>query len=103
MTSFRDLHVKGDPLLMVNVWDAGIAKMMAALGAKALATSSAAHAFVLGRPHGGTVTRDEALTHASEIAAATNLPVQGDFENGFGDDPLHRQCRNSRPNIGGCP
>ena len=87
MTSFRDLHVKGDPLLMINVWDAGIAKMMAALGAKALATSSAAHAFILGRPDGGTVTRDEALTHASEIAAATNLPVQGDFENGFGDDP----------------
>ena len=87
MTSFRDLHVRGDPLLMINVWDAGGAKMMHALGAKALATSSAAQAFTLGRPDGGTISRDEALTHAQTIAAATPLPVQGDFENGFGDDP----------------
>lgn len=85
--SFRALHVPGDPLLMINVWDAGGAKMMHALGAKALATSSAAHAFTLGRPDGGTISRDEALAHAQDIAAATPLPVQGDFENGFGDSP----------------
>ncbi|PJI91628.1 2-methylisocitrate lyase-like PEP mutase family enzyme [Yoonia maricola] len=85
--TFRALHVKGDPCLMVNVWDKGSAKMMAAMGAKALATSSAAHAFTLGRPDGGTVTRDEALAHAADIISVTNLPVQGDFENGFGDDP----------------
>ncbi|MCK0094690.1 isocitrate lyase/phosphoenolpyruvate mutase family protein [Yoonia sp. F2084L] len=85
--TFRALHVKGDPLLMINVWDRGSAKMMAAMGAKALATSSAAHAFTMGRPDGGTVTRDEALAHAAEIVSATPLPVQGDFENGFGDDP----------------
>lgn len=85
--TFRALHIKGDPLLMVNVWDGGSAKMMAAMGAKALATSSAAHAFTLGRPDGGTLTRDEALAHAQDIVSATPLPVQGDFENGFGDDP----------------
>jgi len=85
--AFRSLHVKGDPLLMVNVWDRGSAKMMTAMGAKALATSSAAHAFTMGRPDGGTVTRDEALAHAQEIVSVTPLPVQGDFENGFGDDP----------------
>lgn len=85
--TFRDLHVPGDPLLMVNVWDKGTARMMAAMGAKALATSSAAHAFAMGRPDGGTLTRDEALAHAAEIVSATDLPVQGDFENGFGDDP----------------
>jgi 2-methylisocitrate lyase-like PEP mutase family enzyme len=84
---FRALHVKGNPFILVNVWDAGSAKMMAAMGAKALATSSAAHAFTLGRADGGTVTLDEALAHAQDICAATPLPVQGDFENGFGDDP----------------
>ena len=85
--TFRDLHVKGSPFILTNVWDTGTAKMMAGLGAKALATSSAAHAYVMGRPDGGTVTRDEALAHGQEIVAATALPVQGDFENGFGDDP----------------
>jgi len=87
MTSFRDLHVKGQPFVLANIWDRGSALMMEGLGARALATSSAAHAFTLGRPDGGTVTRDEALTHASEILSVTKLPVQGDFENGFGDDP----------------
>lgn len=87
MTTFRDLHKPGDPFLMVNVWDAGTAKLMASLGAKALATSSAAHAYVMGRPDGGSVSRDDALAHAEEIVSATSLPVQGDFENGFGDDP----------------
>ena len=85
--TFRALHVKGTPFILGNVWDAGSAKMMARMGARALATSSAAHAFTLGRPDGGTVTRDEALAHAQDICAATTLPVQGDFENGFGDDP----------------
>lgn len=61
--------------------------MMAALGAKALATSSAAHAFTLGRADMGGVSRDEALAHAGAMVAATNLPVSGDFENGFGDAP----------------
>ena len=85
--AFRKLHIPGDPVIMVNVWDRGSARMMQAMGAKALATSSAAHAFTLGRPDGGTISRDEALTHAAEIVSAVTVPVQGDFENGFGDDP----------------
>lgn len=85
--SFRALHVKGRPFVLANAWDAGSAKMLAALGAQAIATSSAAHAFTLGRPDGGTLTRDEALGHAQDIVAAVKVPVQGDFENGFGDDP----------------
>lgn len=84
--SFHDLHQSGC-FVIPNPWDRGSAQMMAALGAKALATSSAAHAFTLGRPDGGTVERDEALAHAQDLLAATNLPVSGDFENGFGDDP----------------
>ena len=87
MASFRALHQSGNPLVMINVWDAGTAKLMMARGARALATSSAALAYTLGRPDGGTVTRDEALAHAQDIVAATDLPVQGDFENGFGDSP----------------
>lgn len=86
-SAFRALHKPGDPFILVNVWDAGSARMAAKLGAQALATSSAAHAFTLGRPDGGTVSRDEALSHAEDLVAATGLPVNGDFENGYGDDP----------------
>jgi 2-methylisocitrate lyase-like PEP mutase family enzyme len=84
--AFHDLHQSGC-FVIPNPWDRGSAQMMAALGAKALATSSAAHAFTLGRPDLGGVTRDEALAHAEDLIAATDLPVSGDFENGFGDSP----------------
>ncbi|MCF2903837.1 isocitrate lyase/phosphoenolpyruvate mutase family protein [Octadecabacter sp. CECT 8868] len=87
MTTFRDLHKPGQPFILANAWDAGSAKMLKSLGAQAIATSSAAHAFTLGRPDGLGVTRDEALAHAQDLIAATGLPVQGDFENGWGDDP----------------
>jgi 2-methylisocitrate lyase-like PEP mutase family enzyme len=83
---FHDLHQQGC-FVIPNPWDRGSARMMAALGAKALATSSAAHAFTLGRPDLGGVSRDEALAHAEDLIAATSLPVSGDFENGFGDMP----------------
>ncbi len=84
--AFHDLHQQGC-FVIPNPWDRGSARMMAALGARALATSSAAHAFTLGRPDMGGVTRDEALAHAQDLIAATDLPVSGDFENGFGDSP----------------
>jgi 2-methylisocitrate lyase-like PEP mutase family enzyme len=83
---FHDLHQAGC-FVIPNPWDRGSARMMAALGAKALATSSAAHAFTLGRPDLGGVSRDEALAHAQDLLAATDLPISGDFENGFGDSP----------------
>lgn len=84
--AFHDLHQRGC-FVIPNPWDRGSARMMAALGARALATSSAAHAFTLGRPDMGGVSRDEALAHAADLLAATDLPVSGDFENGFGDAP----------------
>ena len=84
--AFRALHVPGDPFILANAWDIGSARMLAAMGARALATSSAAHAFTLGKPD-MAVTRDEALAHAADLVAATGLPVQGDFENGWADDP----------------
>jgi 2-methylisocitrate lyase-like PEP mutase family enzyme len=83
---FFDLHQAGC-FVIPNPWDRGSARMMAALGAQALATSSAAHAFTLGRADMGGVTRDEALAHAADLLGATALPVSGDFENGFGDAP----------------
>ncbi len=61
--------------------------MLQALGADALGTSSAAHAFTLGRTDGGTITLDEALAHAQDLLGAVNIPVSGDFENGFSNDP----------------
>jgi 2-methylisocitrate lyase-like PEP mutase family enzyme len=85
---FAELHRSGC-FVIPNPWDMGSARMMAALGAKALATTSAGFAFTLGRPDMGRVSRDEALAHAAMIVSATSLPVSGDFENGFDDDPDH--------------
>ena len=84
--TFHALHQQGC-FVIPNPWDMGSARMMAASGAVALATSSAAFAFTLGRPDMGHVTREEALAHAEDIVRATPLPVSGDFENGFADAP----------------
>lgn len=84
--TFFELHQSGC-FVVPNPWDMGSARLMAASGAKALATTSSGFAFTLGRPDMGHVTRDEALRHAEQIVAATPLPVTGDLENGFGDDP----------------
>ncbi len=84
--TFLELHVPGRPLLMPNPWDAGTARVLASLGFKALATTSSGFAATLGRPD-GSVSRDEALAHAGAIAAAVDLPVSADLENGFAEDP----------------
>ncbi len=86
MTSFLDLHRPGAPLLLPNPWDAGSARILAALGFRALATTSSGFAATLGRPD-MSVSRDEALAHAAAIVAAVDLPVSADLENGFADDP----------------
>jgi 2-methylisocitrate lyase-like PEP mutase family enzyme len=83
---FLDLHHGDRPLLLPNPWDAGSARLLAALGFEALATTSSGHAATLGRLD-GNVTLDEALDHASAIVAATDLPVSADLEHGFADDP----------------
>lgn len=98
MNPFLELHVKGDPLLMPNPWDAGTARVLAALGFQALATTSAGFANTLGRPD-GAVTRDEALAHASAIVHAVDVPVSADFENGFADDP-HGVAKTVRKAVG---
>jgi 2-methylisocitrate lyase-like PEP mutase family enzyme len=83
---FLALHIPGRPLLLPNPWDAGSACVLAAVGFHALATTSSGFAATLGRAD-GTVSRDEALAHAAEVVAATQLPVSADLENGFAHDP----------------
>ncbi|MGH2892662.1 MAG: isocitrate lyase/PEP mutase family protein [Solirubrobacteraceae bacterium] len=83
---FLELHRPGHPLVMPNPWDVGSARLMAALGFEALATTSSGYAATLGRLDGG-VTREEALAHAAALCAATDVPVSADLENCFADDP----------------
>lgn len=86
-TVFRTLHQPGNPFILANAWDVGSALMLQGMGAKAIATSSAALAFTLGTRDMGHITRDQSLAHAQDLIAAVNVPVSGDFENGFGEDP----------------
>jgi 2-methylisocitrate lyase-like PEP mutase family enzyme len=83
--SFRTLHAGPKAFIIPNPWDAGSARMLAALGFQALATTSAGFAFSLGR-RDGQVTRDEMLAHCRAVVEATDLPVAADLENCFGDD-----------------
>ena len=82
---FRALH-EGEPFIIPNPWDAGSALVLEALGFKALATTSSGFAFTLGRLD-GTVTLDEIVEHTRALAAATDLPVSVDLENGYGAAP----------------
>ena len=84
---FRALHVPGEPFTLANAWDVGSARVLVALGARAIGTTSAGHAFTLGRPDGGTVRRDEALAHGAELVRAVDVPVSADLENGFDASP----------------
>lgn len=84
-TRFRALH-EGSPFVIPNPWDAGSAKVLAALGFEALATTSYGFAFTLGQPDGG-VTLDDVVEHARALDRATELPLSVDLENGYGNDP----------------
>ncbi len=83
--AFQALHA-GDPFVLPNPWDAGSARVLAALGFKALASTSSGLAFTLGRLD-GNVGLDEAVEHAATLDRATELPVSVDLENGYGADP----------------
>ena len=85
-TLLRDLHQQPGAFIIPNPWDIGTARILASLGFKALATTSAGLAFSLGL-RDGRVTREQHLAHCREIVAATDLPVSGDLEKGFGDSP----------------
>lgn len=82
---FAALHESGC-FLIPNPWDGGSARVLEALGFEALATTSSAFAFTLGRSDGG-VSLDELVEHVRTLAAASDLPISVDLENGFGAAP----------------
>jgi 2-methylisocitrate lyase-like PEP mutase family enzyme len=81
----RDLHRPGDPLVLVNAWDAFSARVIAQAGAQAIATTSAGMAFMLGYPDGQRITREEMLEAVARVVDAVDLPVTADVEAGYGD------------------
>ncbi len=83
---FRALHERAGAFIIPNPWDAGTARILAALGFEALATTSAGMAHSLGL-RDGKVSREQVLAHCSAIVATTELPVSADLEKGFGDTP----------------
>jgi 2-methylisocitrate lyase-like PEP mutase family enzyme len=84
-TAFASLHA-GEPFVIPNPWDVGSARVLEALGFRALATTSSGFAFTLGRLD-GDVSLDEVVEHTAAIDRATELPVSVDLENGYGADP----------------
>jgi len=85
---FKALHERAGAFVIPNPWDAGSAKMLAALGFEALATTSAGLAFSLGRPDAeGANSLSDTLDNARGIVMATPLPVAADLENGFDHSP----------------
>jgi 2-methylisocitrate lyase-like PEP mutase family enzyme len=83
--TFRTLHAAGC-FVIPNPWNVGSARYLQALGFKALATTSSGHAHAHGFAD-GTQSRDDVLAHFRELAAAADIPLNADFENGFADDP----------------
>lgn len=84
--AFAELHKRAGTFIIPNPWDVGSARLLAHLGFEALATSSAGYAFSIGKPD-NAVGSEAMLAHAAAVAAATDLPVSIDLENGFGDTP----------------
>jgi 2-methylisocitrate lyase-like PEP mutase family enzyme len=84
--AFRALHESDHAFLIPNPWDLGTARLLASLGFEALATTSMGYAFSVGQ-RDNTIDRDRMMEHLAAIAGATELPVNADLENGFGDTP----------------
>lgn len=83
---FQALHASPEIFVIPNPWDPGSARLLQALGYKALATTSAGYAFSLGKLD-GQVGLDDMIEHCRVMCAATDLPVSADLENGYADDP----------------
>lgn len=84
--AFRALHARPGAFVIPNPWDAGSARLLAAQGFEALATTSAGAAFTFGKCD-GAISRDEALANARLIVEAVDLPVSADLEKCFADAP----------------
>jgi 2-methylisocitrate lyase-like PEP mutase family enzyme len=77
--TFRGLHIKGNPVVLYNIWDPGSAKAVAAAGAQALATGSAPVAMAFGFPDGEQIPLDLAIDNIRRIASSTDLPLTVDL------------------------
>jgi 2-methylisocitrate lyase-like PEP mutase family enzyme len=84
--TFHALHVKGDPIVLYNIWDPGSAATVEKAGAKALATGSWPVAVAQGYGDGENIPMTAVLDNASRIVAGTDLPVTLDFEGGYAED-----------------
>lgn len=84
---FSSLHIKGDPLILFNIWDPGSAAAVAEAGAKAIATGSHSVAAANGYADGQKLPLDDAIANIRRIAAAVDLPVTLDFEGGYAESP----------------
>jgi 2-methylisocitrate lyase-like PEP mutase family enzyme len=85
-TRFRELHAREQLFVMPNPWDVGSARLLAALGFEALATTSAGFAWSIGKAD-QQVTRRELVAHVAAVAAATPLPLNVDSERCYPNDP----------------
>ena len=86
VNEFRRLH-EGGCFVLPNPWDIGSARILVGLGFKAIATTSAGLAWSLGR-RDNEISVELSLSHLRTIAAAVEVPVNADFEDGFARDPL---------------
>src|SRR4051812_7434390 len=99
--AFRALH-EGDPFVIPNPWDAGSARVLEALGFPALATTSSGFAFTLGRLD-GAATLEEVVAHVRVVAAAVDVPLSVDLENGYGEGPERAVAAVAEAGAGGAP
>lgn len=90
---FHSLHVKGDPVILYNIWDAGSAKAVSESGAKAIATGSAPVAMAQGFGDGEKIPFDLVLGNIARIVSSVSVPVSLDFEGAYSVDP--RVVRNN--------
>jgi 2-methylisocitrate lyase-like PEP mutase family enzyme len=86
-TTFRHLHDGPDLLLLANCWDAGSARLIESLGARAIATTSAGVAWSNGYPDGAALPVDRLIASVRAIARVIAVPLTVDIENGYSDDP----------------
>lgn len=87
----KSLHIKGDPLILFNIWDAGSAKALQEIGARVIATGSWSVAAAHGYEDGEKLPFDLALANLQRIIASVNLPVTIDLEGGYGQSPKQVQ------------
>lgn len=86
---FRSLHAGSELLVLPNCWDAGSARLIESLGAKALATTSAGVAWAQGYPDGDLLPVDTLVAVARSIARVISVPLSVDFEGGYSIDPAN--------------